>query len=61
VSVLSRQVLADDVGLPEALDALRTVASIVDANVYVWEPGEDDWRPLTLPERRALWGLRETA
>jgi hypothetical protein len=38
VSVLSRQVLADDVGLAEALAALRGVGSIVDANVYVWEP-----------------------
>ena len=61
VSVLSRQVLADDVGLPEALAALRAVGSIVDVNVYVWEPDEEDWRPLTLSERRALWSFREAA
>jgi hypothetical protein len=59
VSILSRQVLADDVGLGEALRALRGVGSIVDANVYVWEPNEEDWRPLTLPERRTLWGFRD--
>jgi hypothetical protein len=61
VSILSRQVLAEDVGVSGALDALRSVGSVVDANVYVWEPDEDDWRPLSLAERRALWGLREAA
>ena len=58
VNVLSRQVLADDVGVAEALQALRTVNSIVDVNVYVWEPSEEDWRPLTLSERRTLWNFR---
>src|SRR5262249_21576973 len=52
VDVLSRQVLADDAALPEALEALRGVGSVVDAKVYVWEPDEEDWRPLTLSERR---------
>src|SRR5262249_13712976 len=61
VSVLSRQVLADDVGLREALEALGGVGSVVDANVYVWEPGDDDWRPLTLSERRTLWDFRNAA
>jgi hypothetical protein len=59
VSVLTRQVLADDAGITEALRALRDVTSIVDVNVYVWDPAEEDWRPLKLSERRALWGLRE--
>jgi hypothetical protein len=58
VNVLSRQVLADDVGVAEALQALRTVNSVVDVNVYVWEPNEEDWRPLTVSERRTLWGFR---
>jgi hypothetical protein len=58
VNVLSRQVLADDVGVAGALQALRTVNSVVDVNVYVWEPSEEDWRPLTLSERRTLWGFR---
>lgn len=61
VNVLSRQVLADDVGLFEALEALREVDSVVDANVYVWEPDEEDWRPLTLSERRTLWDFRAAA
>ncbi len=58
VNVLSRQVLADDVGVAEALQTLRTVNSVVDVNVYVWEPSEEDWRPLTLSERRTLWSFR---
>ncbi len=58
VSVLSRQTLADDVGISEALEVLRGVGSIVDVNVFVWEPEQVDWRPLTMSERRRLWSLR---
>jgi hypothetical protein len=61
VDVLTRRVLADDVGVSDALHALRGVERIVDANVYVWEPREGDWRPLTMPERRTLWGMRDAA
>jgi hypothetical protein len=60
MNVLSRQLLADDVGLADALEALRQVESVVDANVYVWEPDDDDWRPLTMSERRTLWGFRHS-
>src|SRR5262245_31248072 len=56
VDVLTRRALADDVGVSDALQVLSCVERIVDANVYVWEPGKDDWRPLTMPERRTLWG-----
>jgi hypothetical protein len=59
VSVLSREVLVDDVGVVEALQALRNVGSVVDVNVYVWEASEEDWRPLTMAERRTLWGFRD--
>ena len=61
MNVLTRQVLADDVGLADALDALRQVDSVVDANVYVWEPDDEDWRPLTMSERRTLWGFRHSS
>jgi hypothetical protein len=60
ISVLSRQVLADDVGVSEALRALQSVDSIVDVNVYVWLPAEEDWRPLSLAERRTLWSMRDS-
>jgi hypothetical protein len=58
VNVLSRQVLADDVGLAEALGTLREVGSVVDVNIFVWNPDPEDWRPLTMSERRRLWNLR---
>jgi hypothetical protein len=58
VNVLSRQVLAEDAGISEALEALRGVDRIVDVNVYVWERGTGDWRPLRPSERRALWAFR---
>jgi hypothetical protein len=60
MNVLSRQVLADDVGLADALAALRDLGSVVDAKVYVWEPDDQDWRPLTMSERRTLWGFRHS-
>jgi hypothetical protein len=58
-NALSRQVLADGVGVQEALDALASVRSVVDATVYVWEPEQDEWRPLTIGEQKALWERRE--
>jgi hypothetical protein len=61
VNVLSRQVLADDAGISEVLDALRSVGSVVDVNVYVREADEEDWRPLTISERRTLWSYRDAA
>jgi hypothetical protein len=61
VDVRSRRMLAEDVGLSEALEALREVGSVVDVNVYVWHDDEEDWHPLTLAERRTLWGFREAA
>jgi len=59
VDVRSRQVLADDVGLASALATLRGVGSVVDVNVHVWDSEEQDWRPLTLAERKTLWGFRD--
>jgi hypothetical protein len=58
-NAISRQVLADGVGMQEALDALASLRSVVDATVYVWEPEADEWRPLTIGEQKALWERRE--
>jgi hypothetical protein len=60
VDVLTREVLADDVGARAAIGALEPVRSIVDVNVSVWEPEHDRWRLLTLDELRALWAYRGT-
>ena len=45
--------------LPETIDVLRGVRSLVDVNLYVWEPGSERWRLLTLSEKRAIWDLRD--
>jgi hypothetical protein len=58
VDVMTRQVLADDVGLRDALRVLGGLRSSVDASVYVWEPDRDGWRLLTLAEQRLLWERR---
>jgi hypothetical protein len=60
LDVMTRQTLADDVGTRDAVDALKSVRSIVDIIVYVWQPEKDRWRMLTLPEQRALWELAST-
>jgi hypothetical protein len=59
VDIRSRAVLAEGVGLAEALETLRGVGSVVDVNVFVWHTDEEDWHPLTLSERKTLWGFRD--
>jgi hypothetical protein len=59
VDVMTKAVLADDVPAREALDALSGVRSVVDVNVYVWQPKAGRWRLLTLSERQALWARRD--
>src|SRR2546421_2265556 len=53
LDVMTRQRLADNASASETIDALKAVRSIVDVNVYVWEPERDRWRMLTFPEQRA--------
>lgn len=58
VDVLSRELLADGVDAREALAVLGGVRSVVDVSVYVWEPSMEDWRALTLAERKVMWERR---
>jgi hypothetical protein len=58
IDVMTRQVLADDVGTRQALEALASVRSIVDVTVYTWDEGSRAWRRLTFGEAKALWDLR---
>jgi hypothetical protein len=60
VDVMTRQVLSEGLDARAALAALQDVRSIVDATVYVREPGSTRWRLLTLAETRVLWDLRDT-
>jgi hypothetical protein len=59
VDLMTREPLVEDASTRATVDALKGVRSVVDVNVYVWEPTRDDWRMLTLDEKRTLWNLRD--
>jgi hypothetical protein len=58
-SVMTGQVLADDVGARHAVEALRSVESVIDVRIDVWDAAEEGWRPLTLAEKKLLWAFRD--
>jgi hypothetical protein len=58
VDVMTGRVLAEDAGASAALAALRQVERLVDVHVYVWQPGAQRWRLLTLAEQKAMWARR---
>ena len=59
VDLLSREVLGEDVSTRETMEILRAIRSVVDVNLYVWEPDHERWRLLTLTEQGAMWELRD--
>jgi hypothetical protein len=61
VDVMTRTALAEDASAREALSVLEDVRSIVDVNVFVWQPKAGKWRLLTLDEKRTLWDRRRVA
>ena len=58
VDLMTRETIAEDATTQETLEQLARVRSIVDVNVYVWQPRAQRWRLLTLDEERALWASR---
>jgi hypothetical protein len=58
VDVMTRQVLAEGVGVRAAVDLLEGVRSVVDVNVYVWREQAGEWLQLSQRDRRTLWELR---
>jgi hypothetical protein len=58
VDVMSSRVLAEDVGVHEALAALERLPRAVDALVFVRSPERGRWRLLSVQERRNLWDFR---
>jgi hypothetical protein len=58
VDVQTREVLAEDVDARTTIAALEPVRSIVDVNVWAWQPERERWRMLSLDEIRALWAYR---
>jgi hypothetical protein len=59
VNVMTSEVLAEDVELREAIEALQPLRSVVDARVFVWSPERERWQLLALDEVKALWSFRE--
>jgi hypothetical protein len=59
VDVMTRQALVEDASTRATVDVLKNVRSVVDVNLYVWDPEREDWRLLTLDEKRTLWGFRD--
>ena len=53
VDVMTRQVLAENVGIREAAALVRS-RRLVDVNVSVWEAKGERWRLLTHAEQRLL-------
>ena len=60
VDLLSRQVLTEGTDTRATVDVLKRVRSIVDVQVYVWQPVREKWRMLGLDEVRLLWDHRAT-
>jgi hypothetical protein len=58
VDIMTRETLAEHADARATVDLLGRVRSIVDVHIYVWNPGRQSWRMLTLDERRALWDFR---
>jgi hypothetical protein len=61
VDVLTREVLAEDATIREALDALRDVHSVVDVAVSVRRGDQGRYRLLTRGEQQELWARRDAA
>ena len=58
VDVTTREVLADDAGIREALAALRDVHSVTDVAISTWSDKHGRYRLLTHGEQKALWDRR---
>jgi hypothetical protein len=61
VDVMTAQALAEGADGRETLAVLKTVRSVVDVRVSVWDDEAQRWRVLTPAEQRALWDLRARA
>ncbi len=58
VDVMTREVLAEDTDPRATIRLLEQFRSIVDVNVWVWQPERERWRMLSLEETRSLWDYR---
>jgi hypothetical protein len=58
---MTRQDLLEDGGARDAVETLRSVRSIVDVNVYVWDDDRECWLLLPFEEQSALLDFARTA
>ena len=61
LDVLTREVLLEDGSVRETLSLLGAVEHMHDVNLYVWEPGDERWRLLSIAEQRVVWERRKQA
>lgn len=57
VDVMNRQQMLEDGSTREAVETLRSVRSIVDVNVYVWDEDRERWLLLPFGEQRTMLDL----
>jgi hypothetical protein len=61
VDVMTRRVVAEGADAHTALDVLKKFRSLVDVDIFVWDRSRDRWRPITMAEKRTIWGFRDLA
>ncbi len=61
VDVLSARTLAENVVAQDAVRALESLGSVLDARISVWSPERGRWRLLSLGEAKAMWAFRSEA
>lgn len=57
VDVMTRQELLEAGSARDAVETLRSVRSIVDVNLYVWDEERQRWLMLPFEEQRTLFDL----
>jgi hypothetical protein len=59
VDVMTRQVVAEDADARSTLELLKNYRSLVDVDIFSWDRSRDRWRPITMAEKRTIWGFRD--
>jgi len=59
VDLLTRETLAEDADGRTTVDVLKGIRSVVDVTISRWDYETEQWRLLSLDERRAIWQLRD--
>ena len=60
VDVMTRHDLLEDGSARDAVETLRSIRSIVDVNLYVWDEERERWLMLPFEEQRTMFDLART-